>query len=155
MVNMSAQSETFVPGFGERLREERKRLGLSQDEFAERAGIKRLAQLQYEKEVREPRTSYLAALGALGVSLSYVLFGEKADSKGMLPEETRRIERKIFDLIDEYVANQCGGILSSEGRYVLFEVMRAHCVQAALSGRSAEDNLETFLPKRAEGNGGR
>jgi len=148
MLNMTAQNETFVSGFGERLREERKRLGLSQDEFAERVGIKRLAQLQYEKEVREPRTSYLAALGVLGVSLNYLLFGKRSSSESMTPDETRRIEKKIFDLIDEYVANQCGGVLSSEGRYVLFEVMRAQCVQAALMGRRAEDNLEAFLPKR-------
>lgn len=66
----------------------------------------------------------------------------------MSPEEARRIEKKIFELIEEYVSNQCGGILSSEGRYVLFEVMRAHAVQAALIGRRAEDNLDAFLPKR-------
>lgn len=150
---MSTQNETFAPGFGERLRDERKRLGLSQDEFAGRVGVKRLAQLQYEKEVREPRTSYLAALGALGVSLSYVLFGKKGPEGWLPPEGMRKIERQIFDVIDEYVASQCGGEMSSDGRYVLFEVMRARCIQAELSGLSVVECLSEFIPKRGGGYG--
>lgn len=146
---MSIQKDVFPLGFGERLKDERRRLGLSQEEFAERAGVKRLAQLQYEKEIREPRTSYLAALGAMGISLSYVLFGRKSLDMTLAPEATRRIEKKIFDLIDEYAATQCNGVLSSHERFVLFEVMRAHCIQAELNGRNAEEEAVTFLPKRA------
>ncbi len=151
--DMPTQNETFLPGFGERLKEERKRLALNQDEFAERAGVKRLAQLQYEKEAREPRTSYLAAIGAMGVSLSYVIFGKRPLESALGPEAIRRIEKKIFDLLEAYVAEQCGGYLSSDGRYVLFEVMRSHCIQAASKGLDAESNLAAFFPKRAEGNG--
>ncbi|WP_156919321.1 helix-turn-helix domain-containing protein [Azovibrio restrictus] len=150
---MPTQNETFLPGFGERLKEERKRLGLSQDEFAERAGVKRLAQLQYEKEAREPRTSYLAAIGAMGVSLSYVIFGKRPAESVLGPEAIRGIEKKIFDQLEAYVAEQCGGYMSSEGRYVLFEVMRSHCIQAASKGLDVESNLAAFFPKRFEGNG--
>lgn len=151
--DMSTQNETFLPGLGERLKEERKRLGLSQEEFAKRAGVKRLAQLQYEKEAREPRTSYLAALSEMGVSLSYVLFGKRALESALGSESIRRIEKKIFDLLEAYVAGQCGGYLSSDGRYVLFEVMRSHCILAASKGLDAESNLAAFFPKRVEGNG--
>lgn len=150
---MPTQNETFVPGFGERLKDERKRLGLNQDEFAERAGVKRLAQLQYEKEAREPRTSYLTAIGAMGVSLSYVIFGKGLLESALATDSIRRIEKKIFDLLEAYVAEQCGGYLSSDGRYVLFEVMRSHCIQAESKGLDAESKLAAFFPKRAEGNG--
>lgn len=74
---MSAQSESFEPGFGARLREERKRLGLNQGEFAERAGVKRLAQSQYELEIREPRLSYFAAIGTLGANLYFLFYGKR------------------------------------------------------------------------------
>lgn len=151
--DMPTQNETFLPGFGERLKEERKRLALNQDEFAERAGIKRLAQLQYEKEAREPRTSYLAAIGAMGVSLSYVIFGKRAVGSALGPESIRRIEKRIFDLLETYVAEQCGGYMSSDGRYVLFEVMRSHCLQAASTELDAERSLDAFFPKRGGGNG--
>lgn len=150
---MSTQIETFQPGFGERLKEERKRLALSQDEFAERAGVKRLAQLQYEKEVREPRTSYLAALGEMGVSLSYVLFGKRTPESALGQERVKQIEKKIFDLLEAYVAEQCGGHLSADGRYVLFDVIRAQCLLAASKGADAESNLAAFFPNRIERNG--
>ncbi len=150
---MPTQNETFLPGFGERLKEERKRLGLNQDEFAERAGIKRLAQLQYEKEAREPRNSYLAAIATMGVSLSYLIFGKRPPESALGAEAIRRIEKKIFDLLEAYVAEQCGGYLSADGRYVLFEVMRSYCIQAANKGLDVESNLAAFFPERVERNG--
>jgi len=45
---------TIPDGFGQRLRDERERLQLSQAALAEVAGIKRLAQSQYEKETSSP-----------------------------------------------------------------------------------------------------
>lgn len=150
---MSAQTNLFAPGFGQRLREERNRLGLSQEEFADLAGIKRLAQSQYEHEVREPRLSYLAALVSQGINLDYLLYGKTSSDAALPTEETRRIEKKVFDLIEEYVSSHCGGALTSEGRYVLFEVMRSHCIQAELNGRSGQEELAAFLPKRSGAHG--
>ncbi len=142
---MSAQSESFEPGFGARLREERKRLGLNQGEFAERAGVKRLAQSQYELEIREPRLSYFAAIGTLGANLYFLFYGKKTLGPPLSDDETRSIEKRVFDVIEDYVAKKCAGTLSSESRYVLFEVMRAHCVRAAMEGRSVDDGLAGFL----------
>ncbi|MBU1364159.1 MAG: helix-turn-helix domain-containing protein [Gammaproteobacteria bacterium] len=141
---MSRRYSTVASGFGDRLREERKRLGLSQKDFAERVGIARLAQLHYEREIREPRTSYLSLAGANGVNLAYLLFGETAEIDNQAPEEARGLERKIFDLIDQYVANCCNGVLSSEGRFVLFEVIRTHCLQAVHNGQSVDESLSAF-----------
>jgi transcriptional regulator with XRE-family HTH domain len=64
---------------GERLREERKRLGLSQTDFARLAGVHLNTQSRYEKGEREPDSSYLETLGKKGVDVNYVLFGIASD----------------------------------------------------------------------------
>lgn len=58
---------------GERLKEERVRLGLSQSAFAMRVGIHRNTQIKYESGAREPDSSYLEAIGKAGVDVSYVM----------------------------------------------------------------------------------
>lgn len=62
---------------GERLRQERERLGFSQASFAEKTGIHRNTQARYELNKREPDASYLEAIRGLGVDDQYVLFGTK------------------------------------------------------------------------------
>ncbi|MBB2927238.1 helix-turn-helix domain-containing protein [Paraburkholderia silvatlantica] len=63
--------------FGERLKEERSRRGLSQSEFAALGGVKQHAQFQYEKGMRRPNSDYLSALAGEGVDVWYLLTGEK------------------------------------------------------------------------------
>lgn len=47
---------------GDRIRSERERLGLSQEAFGERGGVKKLAQLNYEKGKRSPTGEYFERL---------------------------------------------------------------------------------------------
>ena len=65
-----------MSNFGERLRQERKRLGLTQDELAEQGGVKKGAQFNYENGVRNPDVDYLLAIAAIGVDTQYLLHGE-------------------------------------------------------------------------------
>lgn len=65
-----------MSNFGERLRQERKRLGLTQDELAEHGGVKKGAQFNYENGVRNPDTEYLIAIAAVGIDTQYLLHGE-------------------------------------------------------------------------------
>lgn len=62
---------------GERLKEERQRLELSQTAFAEIAGVTKKTQMLYESGDRSPDALYLAALAAAGVDVLYVLTGER------------------------------------------------------------------------------
>lgn len=62
---------------GSRLKEERKTLGLSQQEFAAIGGVEANAQGKYESGERSPRSSYLAALGFKGVDVLYLLSGRR------------------------------------------------------------------------------
>lgn len=62
----------------DRLREERERLGMSQDAFGEIAGVRKQAQHLYEKGERHPDTRYLAAIAAAGADVLYILTGQRS-----------------------------------------------------------------------------
>lgn len=70
------RQEVFV-GIGERIAEERKRMGLSQAAFAERVGVSFSSQRRYENETRTPDTEYLSALVDVGVDMDYVFTGKR------------------------------------------------------------------------------
>jgi len=63
----------------ERLREERDRLGFSQEKFSAAGGVLKRAQIHYEKGERMPDASYLAAIAEIGVDVVYVLTGRRDD----------------------------------------------------------------------------
>ena len=66
-------------GFGARLAEERKRLGLKQAEFASLVGTDEPKQSLYENDRRELRADYLARLAAANVDVVYVLTGQRSE----------------------------------------------------------------------------
>lgn len=65
-------------GIGDRLKEERERLGLNQTDFAAMAGISKNSQFNYEKGERSPDAAYLSAISEAGVDVLYVLTGQRA-----------------------------------------------------------------------------
>lgn len=68
---------------GIRLKEERKILGLSQQEFGAIGGVAANAQVHYESGARLPKSDYLIAIRHKGVDVLYVLTGERA----VLPQD--------------------------------------------------------------------
>ncbi|MBP7242929.1 hypothetical protein [Amaricoccus sp.] len=66
-----------MSGFGARLREERRRLGLSQSAFGALAGVKKNAQFNYEADRRAADARYLTAAAAHGVDVLYLLTGRR------------------------------------------------------------------------------
>lgn len=63
---------------GERLREERERLGLNQTDFAAIGGLKKLAQLSYEQDKRSPDGVYFEAIAAVGSDVQYIITGQRS-----------------------------------------------------------------------------
>lgn len=61
---------------GARLKEERKKLGLTQHDFAALGGIASNAQAHYESGERQPKAGYLIGIAAGGADVLYVLLGE-------------------------------------------------------------------------------
>lgn len=84
--------------FFDRLKEERKRLGLNQDEFAALGGVKKGAQFNYENGSRTPDSDYLAAVAAAGVDVLYLLTGEHASSALLADEHELLIGYRKLDL---------------------------------------------------------
>jgi transcriptional regulator with XRE-family HTH domain len=78
---------------GSRLKEARKRLGLSQQEFGAIGGVEANAQGKYESGERIPRSDYLAALKKKGIDVLYILSGEKTP---MASESLSDAERNII-----------------------------------------------------------
>lgn len=83
--------------FGERLKEERERLALSQTALGEACGVTKKSQINYEKGERSPDALYLAALLRAGGDVLYVLTGERT-APALLP-----IEEQM--LLDRYRAS--------------------------------------------------
>lgn len=69
----------------ERLRQERERLGLSQTEFGQLGGVKKLAQINYEKGQRQPDAAYLAGIAAAGADVLYILTGQRSGGAPVAP----------------------------------------------------------------------
>lgn len=128
---------TIPIGFGDRLRRERERVGLNQTELAGVAGVKRMAQGQYENEVRSPTVRYLSAIAEAGVDLHYLLFGNRSVQ---MVGGFRGLEKKAFELVETYARQQPDGQLGSEGRYAIFELMRAYLSKSVEDGRAMPIN---------------
>ncbi len=63
---------------GDRLREERLRLGLTQEQFGALGGVRKQAQLKYEKGERKPDATYFEGIAAAGANVDYILTGTPA-----------------------------------------------------------------------------
>jgi transcriptional regulator with XRE-family HTH domain len=102
--------------FHERLKEERKRLGLNQTEFAVLGGVTVDSQGNYERGSRKPDSAYLEALATHGVDVGYLFTGLRmpvpiapaasgSSSTPALDENVMRaVTREQAALLDNYDA---------------------------------------------------
>jgi len=87
-VELSTGNGAHLLNFGERLKEERRRLGFNQEDFGALGGVTKTTQLNYEKGSRHPDAPYLAAIAENGVDVLYVLTGRRTPAlEGSLTEE--------------------------------------------------------------------
>lgn len=132
---MSIQTSSAAgipPGFGQRLKEERKRLNMSQADLAQIGGCQRLAQLQYESEATAPSTRYLSAIASAGVDLSYLILGVRFGEGVLTPEQALRVEDKTFEWIEQCARRQPDGKLSPDTHKMLFRLFRGFLTQVEL-----------------------
>jgi transcriptional regulator with XRE-family HTH domain len=124
--------QTIPDGFGLRLREERERLGLSQTALGTAGGVKRLAQSQYESGSSAPSVRYLAAVALVGVDIKYTLFGRRRHGNSLSANEVSRIEGRAFELLEEFASAHPEATYGAEGRFAMFQVLRANLMEEAL-----------------------
>ncbi|VVO31157.1 helix-turn-helix domain-containing protein [Pseudomonas fluorescens] len=101
--------------FGERLKEARKMLGLSQHDFGAIGGVAANAQGRYENGERLPKSDYLMAIRLKGVDVLYVLTGERtALTAETLSDEEAVIIRhyRTLDGVDQDALAQLATSLS-------------------------------------------
>jgi transcriptional regulator with XRE-family HTH domain len=104
---------------GERLKQERERVDLSQTALAECGGVSRRTQLAYEQGTGAPDAHYLVKVAGMGIDVVYVLTGARSGAE--VAEQFRAaaqatLEAASPDLADSYVAAAItqGGVLTED-----------------------------------------
>ncbi|UCV13777.1 helix-turn-helix domain-containing protein [Quatrionicoccus australiensis] len=84
-----------MSSIGERLLEERDRLGLSQSDLAVSGLVTMRSQRNYEKGDRFPDAAYLSAIASVGADVRYIVTGQR---DGPAPETLSADERELLAL---------------------------------------------------------
>ena len=99
-MSFNAQSKGLYTSFnaqnGLYLKEERERLGLTQQEMADASGVRREMLSKYERGVAAPGADIFVALARLGADLIYILTGQRSPS--VMPT----LNKKEEALLDNY-----------------------------------------------------
>lgn len=78
--NMSIIKDEHMSNISERLLEERKRLGLNQQQMADLGGVVKRTYCNYEAGEREPMGGFFTAIATAGADVQYILTGIKGMS---------------------------------------------------------------------------
>lgn len=105
---------------GQRLKEERNRLGLSQGEAAKLGGASKNTQLSYESGKSSPNADYLVRLADEGFDIFYILTAQRVDNLGS-PKVRRYDSRAEAVLAAVNVQQRLGLMLPAERIKVLAE----------------------------------
>ncbi|MFU1906029.1 helix-turn-helix domain-containing protein [Bordetella avium] len=75
---------------GQRLKEERERLGLSQQAFAELGGASKRSQVEWEKGAQVPNAEFLALVAERGADVAFIVTGRRTISAQDLESDLDR-----------------------------------------------------------------
>lgn len=89
-----------MENFGLRLKTERERLGLTQEEFAKACGVGRTAQFNYEREERSPSSEYLEAANLLGADSTYIMTGTRRGDDWVYAKAYKGVLDSIESVLD-------------------------------------------------------
>lgn len=84
-----------MEGVGNRLRQERIRLGMTQREMAFVGGVRVNAQYCYENDRRQLPATYLAAVAKRGVDLCFVILGARKVERALMAAEEGALIRNL------------------------------------------------------------
>ncbi len=106
---------------GERLKEERSRLGFNQTDLAAVGGVGKTTQINYEKGVGSPDAAYLAAIAEQGADVLYIVTGERkpqlADSISAEEAELLKRYRQLPDGDRAGATKMVTALAEMAGRY--------------------------------------
>ena len=104
---------------GERLKIERKRLGLSQDAFATEGGVQRTTVSQYERGDRLPTLDFLFKCSSIGLDVSFVIFRKRNLGNNSEIQLKESELARIFSLVDEHARDSRDRLLERQYRQEL------------------------------------
>jgi transcriptional regulator with XRE-family HTH domain len=107
------EERTFLHILGDRLMQERARLGMTQAELASLTGITRRTQINYESGQRAPDAAYLGAVDKKGIDALFVVTGRRQPSG--------RTELHVAERDTKY---QITGLLSGNVRAATIAVLQ-------------------------------
>lgn len=126
---------------GTRLRQERTRLCLTQDQFAAIGGVARLAQSKYEHDQHSPSADYLQKLLLAKVDVLYVLSGQiKRDVSAIDWDDGR----EAFSFVMKNFVGKPGKAYTSDQ---LFEIFKK-CWQTMMDATQSSSIQSTALPAK-------
>jgi len=132
-------------GFGERMRTERKRLGLTQEGLAERVGVRQQTVLQYEKGNTSPTLQFIYALHGIGFNMQYLLYGrDQAPPPRDFPPE---MIRYVSEAVTQFEQKFAGGALSNETRLRMMLVLLGQYVEQPSTMPLTEAQARSFLAR--------
>lgn len=129
--------------FGEKVKNERNRLGLNQDELAKKIGVTRRVISSYENDSSRPRGTerYKKLAEALGVSINYLLSEDEAFIADVEDNYGHRGAKQAKELLAEVTGLFAGGEMADEDmREMVDAIQEAYLI--------AKKNNKKYTPKK-------
>lgn len=129
--------------FGEKVKNERNRLGLNQDELAKKIGVTRRVISSYENDSSRPRGTerYKKLAEALGVNINYLLSENEAFIADVEDNYGHRGAKQAKELLAEVTGLFAGGEMADEDmREMVDAIQEAYLI--------AKKNNKKYTPKK-------
>ncbi len=129
--------------FGEKVKNERNRLGLNQDELAKKIGVTRRVISSYENDSSRPRGTerYKKLAEALGVNINYLLSEDEAFIADVEDNYGHRGAKQAKELLAEVAGLFAGGEMADEDmREMVDAIQEAYLI--------AKKNNKKYTPKK-------
>lgn len=129
--------------FGEKVKNERNRLGLNQDELAKKIGVTRRVISSYENDSSRPRGTerYKKLAEALGVNINYLLTEDEAFIADVEDNYGHRGAKQAKELLAEVTGLFAGGEMADEDmREMVDAIQEAYLI--------AKKNNKKYTPKK-------
>ncbi|RGM17864.1 XRE family transcriptional regulator [Eubacterium sp. OM08-24] len=129
--------------FGEKVKNERNRLGLNQDELAKKIGVTRRVISSYENDSSRPRGTerYKKLAEALGVNINYLLSEDEAFIADVEDNYGHRGAKQAKELLAEVTSLFAGGEMADEDmREMVDAIQEAYLI--------AKKNNKKYTPKK-------
>ncbi|MBS1770551.1 MAG: helix-turn-helix transcriptional regulator [Acidobacteria bacterium] len=114
--------------FGARLKTVREKLRLTQEQFAELGGVKRVSQHLYEQNARVPDLNYFLKLREHDVDIGFLILGTTSVPKGER-SLTVSLAGAAFRAVDEFARDDDGELLPCRERERFFAFLCATLAQ--------------------------